>query len=134
MEQAAWLLNVIGICQNALGRYADAERTHRQALSIRESISPAALETAGSLQNIVDVYFKQGRHHEALPLIIRILVIRENLMMARPDRQQASDLAQIYEVSAETFWKEGQAERGELYYKRAIELVRWSGGEKVTSK
>ncbi|MBA2396948.1 MAG: tetratricopeptide repeat protein, partial [Ktedonobacteraceae bacterium] len=79
--EAAFLLNVAGYYLDDRARYEDAEALYVRALSIREQVlGEEHADTATSLNNLAEMYRKQGKHLEAEQLCVRALVICEHVL------------------------------------------------------
>src|SRR5205085_2393141 len=77
-EDAARVVNQIGIYLWRRGVYQEAELVQCRALAICEaSLGPEHPDVAASLNNLADVLQAQGRDGEAEPLYRRALAIRE---------------------------------------------------------
>ena len=74
----AFLLDQIGVVQNIVGQYAEAEATYRQSLALRESggnlVDPAI---AWTLNGLASTLINQSRWRDADPSTRRALEIAD---------------------------------------------------------
>jgi tetratricopeptide (TPR) repeat protein len=98
--------------------YAEAELLCERALAIREkTLGPDHPDVAHSLNNLADLYRKQGKYAEAEPLYNRALAIREKTLgLDHPD--VASSLNKL----AIVYWYQGKYAEAEPLYKRSLAI------------
>ncbi len=122
--EATRLLNDLGLYLDRRHQYAEAEATHKQALSIRERLLGSENpHTALSLNNLALTYGHQGRFKEALPLQERVVLIRERFLGAEDNLTAAAinNLASLNE-------KLGFNEKALLLYRQALSIRKRSLG------
>jgi tetratricopeptide (TPR) repeat protein len=123
-DGVARILSLTGKYLTERGRYAEAQRLHERALTIRErTFGSDHPDVAFSLNNLASVYFYQGRYGEAQTLHERALMIRERAL--GPDHPEVartlSNLANVYVKQAR------YAEAGPLH-ERALTIWERSMG------
>jgi tetratricopeptide (TPR) repeat protein len=104
------------------GRYNDAERLLKIALSNAEHFGPRDLRLASTLNRLAQVYHDQGQYTKAEPLYKRSLTLVEKALgPSHPDvAANLNDLATLYR-------DEGQYAQAESLYRRSLGIVRKAG-------
>jgi tetratricopeptide (TPR) repeat protein len=89
--EASLLLNQTAVYLYQRAQYPQAEPLYQQALAIAEQqLGPEHPHTAGSLNNLAELYRAQGKYAEAEPLLKRALAIAEQqLGLEHPNTQTA---------------------------------------------
>jgi len=78
-------LNNMAEVYRAQGRYADAERLFKKALTMRETTRPDDADLARLLNNMAELYIVQDRYADAETLLKRALMIWEATRPDHPD-------------------------------------------------
>ncbi len=125
-SELAGLYSNIGTILSSLGRYDEAETSHRRALAIRESLEgkrgPAV---ASSLFGIGYVYYRTGRIEESLPFL------RESVSQQLEFLKPANPLIVVRMTSlASVLGRSGREAEGLEVARRAEEIGRKQLGEK----
>jgi tetratricopeptide (TPR) repeat protein len=116
---AARLLNHAGYYLDERAEYAQAEPLYRRALAIDEkALGPEHSSTAGSLNNLAELYRAQGRNQEAEPLHWRALAIREKAL-----GPEHPDTAQSLNNLASLLQDQSKYKDAELLYRRSLAIV-----------
>jgi Tfp pilus assembly protein PilF len=77
-------LNRLGLCQRDLNKFAEAEKSLKRALAIREKrLAPNHAWIAISLQNLASVYTAQHQDEKADPLLARSQAIYSKIATPR---------------------------------------------------
>jgi tetratricopeptide (TPR) repeat protein len=117
-EEAAHLLNRIGVYFWSRGQYKDVEPLYQQAQTILEQLKgPNTLNEANSLIYLAILYADQGKYEQAEPLFQRALVINEHVLGAEHPNTAKSlnNLAILYK-------NQGKYEQAEPLYLRALTI------------
>ena len=107
------------------GAYAQAQLWNEQCLSVvRDRLGEDHPYTAGSLNNLAELYRSQGRYSEAEPLYLQALEIdKRALGEDHPDTAiDFNNLALLYRA-------QGRYEEAEPLYKQALDITRQQLGE-----
>ena len=120
-QEAAHLLNQMAFYLGDVALYAKAEPLYQRALAIREqALGPNHPDTASSLNNLANLYWRQGKYEEAEPLYQRALAIREQALGPNhPDTATAC-----------TTWLHSTTSRGNTRRRSRSTSVPWPSGSK----
>ncbi|MGE5325539.1 MAG: tetratricopeptide repeat protein [Deltaproteobacteria bacterium] len=122
-RDAAWTRSMAaGQLAYEAGRYNDAERLLKVALSNARHFGPGDMRLASTLNRLAQVYHDQGQYTKAEPLYKRSLALAEkNLGPAHPDvAANLNDLATLYR-------DQGEYSQAETLYRRSLAIVRKGG-------
>jgi tetratricopeptide (TPR) repeat protein len=125
LAEAADVFNRAGMYLNHHALYTLAEQLYQRALAIREQqLGEAHPDTAFSLNDLADLYEKQGKYRDAEAFYQRALAAREQwLGPYHPDLAGSLDsLAGLYE-------KQGKDAEAEQLYQRALIIFEDQLGE-----
>ena len=109
---------LIGFQYQLMERYEDAERHYKKALDIRERAPwPDYSHIADSLNNVAQVYKRQWRTAEAIPLLERSLAMREKGL-----GREHPQIAQSLQNLASAMELQGHISESEPLLWRALEI------------
>jgi len=106
----AQALTELGQCEFALNRYQDAERSLREALTIRENLPHTdPWQTAWNRNELGRVLLETGRYEAAADAFEQVIASKER------DNPQASDLAAVYVNLIQTFLRNKDEKNAQLW-------------------
>jgi len=113
-----YLRHLMGMSNEALGRFQEAETLYRRAIIARETaFGPEHPLVAQSLEGLASVYRQMGRYAEAEPVLRRVLAIRKKEV-----GDEHPDVARTYNSLAGINRDLGRYTEAESLYKRALSI------------
>jgi tetratricopeptide (TPR) repeat protein len=113
-----YLLFNVGECFQISGKYEEAERTHRQALQLKEKVlGKEHPSTLASMNNLARVLDSQGKYEEAEQMHRQALQLWEKVL----GQEHPSTLTSMSNL-AEVLRSQGKYEEAERIHRQALQL------------
>ena len=126
--RAAIIQQEIGVVDEGLGRYAEAERSFRDAIRILDRIEgPQSEQAIVARENLATMYIELGRPEQAEPLLKSVLEARRKSAEAQP-----ISLAEAYDDMANLHSLQHRRD-AVSYYQQALDIFRRAGAERTIS-
>jgi tetratricopeptide (TPR) repeat protein len=118
-SKATRMMNDLGVWLTNRAEHGEAEPLFQRGLAIREKVlDPEHLDVASSLNNLAELYHRQGRYVEAEPLFERARAIRE-----KAPGSNRPELARSLQGLAVVFRRQGRYRKAEPLLQRAQKIV-----------
>jgi tetratricopeptide (TPR) repeat protein/transcriptional regulator with XRE-family HTH domain len=127
-REVAMVCNYLGVLYGQQGQYAQAKPFFVRALRIYEQQDPEHPDITSPLENLANVLKSEARYTEALPLLHRVLRIREQALGPRHQK-----LAQTFHNLGDLYASQEQYAEAKPYLERALQLLEQSPDQPPTA-